>query len=129
MILLLLSRTRRVRKWWVSLRWPWRFRRHLSSTRPESAVRFYGDLLRRLERLGFVKQVGATPAEYARSLEERLPGMSELTKLYYRVRYGGVELCREEQIRAERLVAAVRLAALSMVDLAGGARRIEVTSE
>jgi len=129
LIFILLSRMRRVRKWWMWLRWPWRFRRHFLSARPESAVRFYGDLLKRLERLGFVKPVGVTPAEYAYSLEERLPGMSELTHLYYRARYGGDELGGEEQARAERLVAAVRLAALSMVDLAGGARRIEVASE
>jgi transglutaminase-like putative cysteine protease len=129
LLFFLLSRMRRVRKWWMLLRWPWRFRRHFLSARPESAVRFYGDLLKRLERLGFVKPVGVTPAEYAYSLEERLPGMSELTHLYYRARYGGDELGGEEQARAERLVAAVRLAALSMVDLAGGARRIEVASE
>jgi hypothetical protein len=91
--------------------------------RPESAIRFYGDLLKRLERLGFEKPVGVTPAEYARSLERVLPGLSELTTLYYQVRYGGMELGPDEEARAERLVAAIRLAALSMVDLAGGTAR------
>jgi hypothetical protein len=120
-LVFLLGRTRLVRKWLAALRLPWPFRRAGLGTRPESAVRFYEDLLRRLEHLGFSKPPGMTPAEYAYSLEDRLPGLSELTYLYYRARYGSLELDLAHRARVERLTAAVRVAALSMGDLSGRA--------
>ena len=115
----ILASTRLGRSWWAKLRlrWPfppWTFR----PPGPQSAVRFYGDLLARLEKMGFRKAPGVTPAEYARSLESQLPGLTELTRLYYHVRFGGLELGRGELARAERLAVAIRLAALSVVDLA-----------
>ena len=61
-----------------------------------------------------------TPADYAQSLEGRLPGLTELTRVYYQVRFGGLELDRSEQVRAERLATAIRVAALSDADLTGG---------
>jgi hypothetical protein len=116
---LVLGRTRLGRLWRIKLRIPWPFRRARLEARPESAIRFYENLLRRLERLGFSKPVGMTPAEFARSLEDSLPGLSELTHMYYQVRYGGVDLGPEGESRAERLVAAVQVTALSMTDLTG----------
>ena len=117
-LVVVLARTRVGRKWWTKfhLRWPFRpiaFGRVGSV----SAVRFYGDLLARLEKMGFHRAPGATPAEFAASLEGRLPGLTELTRLYYDVRFGSIELDRGEQVRAERLATAIRVAALSDADL------------
>jgi transglutaminase-like putative cysteine protease len=115
----ILSRSRLGRIWQVKLRVPWLFRRGRLRDRPESAIRFYENLLRRLERWGFSKPAGMTPAEFAESLEDRLPGVSELTHMYYRVRYGGEHLGPEAEIRVERLVTAVQVTALSMADITG----------
>ena len=73
----------------------------------------------KLERMGFHRAPGVTPAEYAQSLESRLPGLTELTRIYYHVRFGGLELDQTEQIRVQRLATAIRVAALSDADLAG----------
>jgi hypothetical protein len=113
-----LGRSRFGRIWRLKLRIPWPFRRAVLSSRPESAVRFYENLLRHLEGVGFVKPAGMTPEEFAGSLEGRLPGLTELTRMYYGVRYGAQELDSRQQARAERLVTAVQLTALSMTDLA-----------
>jgi len=91
----------------------------LAARSPESAVRFYANLLARLERLGYPRSSGATPAEYAAGLEPVLPGLSELTRFYYRVRFGGRPLSREEKTRAERLALAVQMAAWSSGDIRG----------
>jgi transglutaminase-like putative cysteine protease len=117
LLALLLGKSRLVRLWRVKLRIPWPFRRARLQTGPQSAIRFYEKLLRRLERSGFSKPVGMTPAEFAKSLEGSLPGLSELTHMYYQVRYGGADLGPDEEARAERLVAAVQVTALSMGDL------------
>ncbi len=113
----ILGRTRWGRKWRLRLRIPWPFRWASLAERPEAAVRFYEDLLTHLESLGFTKPVGATPAEFASSLEPQLPGMSELTTLYYRLRFGGQALAPEQQVRAERLVTAIQVTAFSMADV------------
>jgi hypothetical protein len=114
-----LGRSRLGRLWRIKLRIPWPFRRARLQARPETAIRFYENLLRRLERLGFSKPAGMTPAEFAESLEDSLPGLSELTRMYYQVRYGGVDLGPDGETRAERLVTAVQVTALSMGDLTG----------
>jgi transglutaminase-like putative cysteine protease len=80
--------------------------------RPEVAVRFYERLLTRLERLGVVKPDASTPIEFASEMEAALPGMTEVTELYYRVRYGGETLPPNDTARAERLSAAICLAAM-----------------
>jgi transglutaminase-like putative cysteine protease len=116
-LILVLGRTRWGRKWWLELRIPWPFRWAVLAERPEAAVRFYEDLLRHLEGLGFSKPAGSTPAEFARSLEQQLPGMNELTTLYYRVRFGGQSLDPAQQVRAERLSTAIQVTALSMADV------------
>jgi hypothetical protein len=118
----MLGRTRWGRKWRLKLRIPWPFRRVALADRPEAAVRFYEDLLSHLETLGFPKSAGSTPAEFASSLESQLPGMSELTSLYYRIRFGGQTLAPEQQVRAEHLVTAIQITAFSMADVMRRAR-------
>ena len=118
-VALVLGRSRLGRLWRIKLRIPWPFRRVRLQARPESAIRFYENLLRRLERLGFSKPAGMTPAEFAESLEDRLPGLSELTRMYYHVRYGGVDIGPDGETRAERLVTVVEVTAISMRDLTG----------
>jgi transglutaminase-like putative cysteine protease len=118
-VVCVLGVTRVGQRWRALLRFRWPFSSwRLGRQHPRSAVRFYGELLARLERLGFHRPPGVTPAEYAQKLEGQLPGLSELTLLYYRVRFGGLELGRTELARAERLAAAIRVAALSGGDLA-----------
>ena len=94
--------------------WPWR--RKLAGGEPP--VRFYAKLLGLLAQLGIEKPLGETAFEFARQLEASLPGITEVTLLYYRVRFGDEVLSREDQAHAERLCAAIRLAAL------GDARRL-----
>jgi hypothetical protein len=119
----LLGRTRWGRRWRIHLKLPCFVRRGRLYNRPESAVRFYEDLLRRLERSGFSKPPGMTPAEFAGSMEERLPGLTELTTLYYRVRFGGAALPRQLRVRADRLVTAIQVSAVSMGELVRSAPR------
>lgn len=112
-----LATTRRGHAWWAKLRFYWPFRPWIAGGRGSlSTVRFYGDLLSRLERMGFRRPAGATPAEYAHALEGRLPGLTELTRLYYEVRFGGRDLGRQDLARAERLATTIRLAALATDD-------------
>ncbi len=94
--------------------WPWR--RKLVSGEP--TVRFYAKLLGLLAQLGIEKPLGETAFEFARQLEASLPGITEVTLLYYRVRFSGEVLSREDQVHVEWLCAAIRLAAL------GDARRL-----
>jgi transglutaminase-like putative cysteine protease len=111
---LALASTRMGRSFWTRFRFRWPFRPWTVRPRGSySAVRFYGDLLARLERMGFHRTPGSTPGEYAQALESQLPGLTELTRLYYRVRFGGVGLDRDELARAERLATMIRLAALA----------------
>ncbi|TDI42427.1 MAG: DUF3488 domain-containing protein [Acidobacteria bacterium] len=94
--------------------WPWRTK--LAGGEPP--VRFYAKLLGLLAQLGIEKPLGETAFEFARQLEGSLPGITEVTLIYYRVRFGDDVLSREDQAHAERLCAAIRLAAL------GDARRL-----
>jgi predicted nucleic acid-binding protein len=119
-LVILLGRTRRGRRWRFHFKLPWFLRRGRLYDRPEAAVRFYENLLRRLERSGFSKPPGMTPAEFAGSMEERLPGLTELTRLYYRVRFGGAVLPRHERTRVDRLVTAIQVSAISMGELVRG---------
>jgi transglutaminase-like putative cysteine protease len=111
---LALASTRMARAFWTRLRFRWPFRPWTARPRGSySAVRFYGDLLARLERMGFHRTPGSTPGEFAQALESQLPGLIELTRLYYQVRFGGVDLGRNELTRAERLATVIHLAALA----------------
>lgn len=73
---------------------------------------FYETLTRRLARLGIERKPEETPAEFAAAWEEHLPGMTELTEIYYRSRFGGEVLETADRRRAERLASAICLAAL-----------------
>lgn len=112
-VLWALSRTRFGRI--LGFRFPFWPRRLASGLEP--SVRFYAKLLGLLARLGIEKPRGQTAFEFAGQLEANLPGITEVTLLYYRVRFGGEVLERDDQVHAERLCAAIRLAAL------GDARR------
>ncbi len=121
-LIFVLGTTRWGRKWRLKLRIPWAFRWAAPAERTEVAVRFYEDLLSHLESLGLSKPAGSTPAEFASSLEQQLPGMNELTTLYYRVRFGGHRLEPAQEVRAERLVTAIQVTAFSMADVMRRAR-------
>lgn len=115
--LVALAGTRLGRRW----RWKmvWRWPRALSGRRRQresSSVDFYERVLVGLERSGFAKPASVTPGEYARSLEPQLPGLLELTDLYYRVRFGGVSLEPAQRTRAERLVTSIQLSALTTAE-------------
>jgi hypothetical protein len=114
---IVLWKSRWGRKWRLQLKLPRFFGKSHLYDRPEAAVRFYEDLLRRLERSGFSKPPGMTPAEFAGAMEERLPGLTELTGLYYWVRFGGAILPRKKRVRVDRLVAAIRVSSMSMGEL------------
>ena len=114
---ILLGKSRWGRKWRLQFKLPEIFRKARLYDRPEAAVRFYEDLLKRLERSGFSKPPGMTPAEFAGAMEERLPGLAELTELYYRVRFGGAVLPRQKRIHVDRLVTVIQLSAISMGEL------------
>ena len=101
--------------WLVSrTKWAARFGvRLFSPIRPRSSVAFYEKLLVLLSRLGIDKPAGQTATAFAREREADLPGITELTTLYYRVRFRGEILSRDEALHADRLCTAIRLAALS----------------
>ena len=88
----------------------WRLRRF--GPRTESRVPFYETFLKRLERFGVRKPLGQTAADFASEWEDHLPGIRELTEIYYGVRFGGGGLSPEELSRAERLSKAICLAAI-----------------
>jgi len=99
-------------RWALRLRLPfWRLREKVA--RQRSPVRFYEKLLRWLARLGIERPLGQTPLDFASELEAELPGMVELTGLYYRARFGDETLDTDERSRAERLCVTIRLAAVS----------------
>jgi len=101
---------------WVLSRSKWGIRiglRFFSPIRPQSSVTFYEKLLVLLSRLGIDKPAGQTAYAFARERELDLPGITELTSLYYRARFRGEILTRDEAVHANRLCNAIRLAALS----------------
>jgi hypothetical protein len=89
--------------------WRWRRRRGGLGGRTPG---FYETLVRRLARLGIERRPSETAAEFAAAWEEHLPGMTELTEIYYRTRFGGEILGPAESRRATNLASAVCLAAL-----------------
>ncbi len=91
-------------------------RRHprLATARQAAAVRFYSRMLTVLEKKGVRKASGATPLEFAKSvnLEWREAGrfVEPLTQLYCRVRFGQAPLLPEDLRQAEELLAGLRAA-------------------
>ncbi len=105
---------------WVLARTRWGHRfglglglRFFTPLRPQSSVAFYEKLLVLLSRLGIDKPIGQTAYEFACQHESDLPGITDLTLLYYRARFRGEILGHDEALYAKRLCNAIRLAALS----------------
>lgn len=71
-----------------------------------SAVSFYQEMLRTLERAGHKRAVHQTPAEYAEQL--RMPAVTEITNLYQQVRFGGRLLGDDEVTRVSLLLRELR---------------------
>mgnify|MGYP000169729706 CR=1 FL=1 len=78
----------------------WRRAGTLSAS--ESAIRFYREMLRTLERAGFRRQPHQTPLEFAAELG--MPAVSEITQLYQRKRFGDEMLTNDETVRVEALL-------------------------
>jgi hypothetical protein len=74
----------------------------------QGAVRFYRELLRVLERKGFVTRTGMTPREFGEDVEARarpeLAGISGVIDLYYGVRYGGRHLSESERQQVTQII-------------------------
>lgn len=72
----------------------------LRSAKSNQIIELYKKMLRLLERGGITKEKNTTPLEFALSLnihnEEISRGVLEVTKTYYKVRYGHQPLYREE---------------------------------
>ena len=69
---------------------------------------FYDDMMRALERRKITRAAHLTPQEFSRSVDY-LPGelfqiVQRLTRVFYRVRYGGVDLQGSQQRRLARVV-------------------------
>ena len=65
-----------------------------------AGVAFYNDLLHLLRRRGFQRPAHLTPAEFAARVmagdRERFAAVGQITRQFYRVRYGGRELTQDE---------------------------------
>ncbi len=85
----------------------------LSSTKrmalKEEGIWFYHRMLKLLARRGHVRRLGQTPLEFAVEIRSSAPlytgPVEELTDLYYRLRYGGLNL---NQLPWERIEQALR---------------------
>jgi hypothetical protein len=71
-----------------------------------SAVAFYQEMLRALERVGHKRANHQTPAEYAEQL--RMPAVSEITAIYQQVRFGDRILGDHEIARISLLLRDVK---------------------
>jgi hypothetical protein len=71
-----------------------------------SAVAFYQEMLRALERAGHKRALHQTPAEYAEQL--RMPAVSEITAIYQQVRFGDRILGDDDIARVALLLREVR---------------------
>ncbi|MCZ6688416.1 MAG: DUF3488 and transglutaminase-like domain-containing protein [Planctomycetota bacterium] len=69
-------------------------------------VSFYRELVRALSRRGFERNKGETPMEFAGRV--RVEGVVGITDAYYRVRFGGRVLSREETSRIRGVLSAIR---------------------
>lgn len=67
-----------------------------------SAVAFYQEMLRALERRGYKREPDQTPREFAARVA--LPGVSEITNFYQRTRFGQISLTADEVMRVEALM-------------------------
>ncbi len=85
-------------------RWRWlHVRRGWFGSKNLHAVEFYERLLALLAKRGLTKSPTATPLEFCQRLEQNwmAPYIKDITAIYYRVRFGGMELTTEEICRVE----------------------------
>jgi protein-glutamine gamma-glutamyltransferase len=85
---------------WHKHRSSWR--RKIGNDATVSAVAFYQEMLRTLERRGVKREPYQTPQEFAARLA--MPGVTEITRLYMRIRFGRESLTVEEVARVESLM-------------------------
>jgi transglutaminase-like putative cysteine protease len=85
---------------WHKHRTSWR--RRIGNDATVSAVAFYQEMLRTLERRGHKREPHQTPQEFAARLA--MPGVTEITRLYQRTRFGKESLSGEEVVRVETLM-------------------------
>lgn len=78
------------------------WRRSAKHDSAASAVAFYHEMLRTLERAGHKRAIYQTPAEYAEQLQ--MPAVTEITNLYQRVRFGDWLLGDDEIARVSLLL-------------------------
>ncbi|MGB9513239.1 MAG: DUF3488 and transglutaminase-like domain-containing protein [Candidatus Acidiferrum sp.] len=102
-LLLLLLRLNWLRSFlrWMGFVWMARLPAGERST-PQMASRLYGELLRLLEKRGFMRRETQTPREFAASLSLQgglSPAVQEFTDLYVQSRFGGVP-CDALRLRA-----------------------------
>src|SRR5262249_28357253 len=71
-----------------------------------SAVAFYQEMLRTLERAGHKRAIHQTPTEYAEQM--RMPAVTEITSIYQRVRFGDQVLGDDEIARIDLLLRDVK---------------------
>jgi protein-glutamine gamma-glutamyltransferase len=86
---------------WLGLVWLGRMPESQRAN-PQMASRLYAELLRLLERRGFVRREAQTPGEFAASLELQggiAPAVQEFTDLYVQSRFGGLP-CDAFRLRA-----------------------------
>src|SRR5262245_45342755 len=82
------------------------WRRNARSDGAASAVAFYQEMLRALERSGHKRAQHQTPSEYAEQL--RMPAVAEITAIYQQVRFGARILGDDEIARVSLLLREVR---------------------
>jgi len=82
------------------------WRRNARHDGAASAVAFYQEMLRALERAGHKRALHQTPAEYAEQL--RAPAVSEITAIYQQVRFGDRILSDADITRVSLLLREVR---------------------
>jgi transglutaminase-like putative cysteine protease len=78
------------------------WRRNARHDGAASAVAFYQEMLKTLERSGHKRGRHQTPAEYAEQL--RMPAVSEITNIYQQVRFGNRTLGDDEITRVSLLL-------------------------
>src|SRR5262245_13627729 len=95
----------------VAAAYSWRrygrsWRRRAGQDGAASAVAFYQEMLRALERAGHRRAIHQTPAEYAEQL--RMPAVSEITAIYQQVRFGDRILGVGEVARIDLLLREIK---------------------
>jgi hypothetical protein len=82
-------------------RWP-SWRQRIRQDAAESAIKFYQEMLRLLERAGHKREPHQTPQEFAAQLA--IPAVGEITRLYQRTRFGDELLSDAEASQVEALL-------------------------